>query len=82
MLVAMGMGTHPAGLGLFFQRVDAAAVGAQVRHQGLVLLQQSLRERRSWVMHSVDGSQSESETNVGEDGHFLVGISINYILNR
>ena len=28
--------------------------------------------------------ESESETNVGEDsvGHFLVGISINYILNR
>lgn len=33
---------YPAGLGLLLQGLDAAAVGAQVRHQGLVLLQQSL----------------------------------------
>lgn len=39
---------YPAGLGLLLQGLDAAAVGAQVRHQGLVLLQQSLwTERQS-----------------------------------
>lgn len=36
-------GTHPAGLGLLFQGLDAAAVGDQVRHQGLMLLQQGLK---------------------------------------
>lgn len=33
---------YPAGLGLLLQTLDAAAIGAQVRHQGLVFLQQSL----------------------------------------
>lgn len=36
------VGFYPAGLGLFLQGLDAAAVGTQVGHQGLVLLQQSL----------------------------------------
>ena len=79
-----GRGTHPAGLGLLLQCVDAAAVGAQVRHQSLVLLQQSLQETGSQVVDCSGLSRSESETNDSEDraDHFLVGVSINYILKR
>lgn len=35
-------GFYPARLCLFLQGLDAAAIGAQVGHQGLMLLKQSL----------------------------------------
>lgn len=37
--------THPAGLCLLPQSLDAAAIGGEIRHQSFVLLQESLKAK-------------------------------------